>query len=241
MPRLPRFNLIDIPQHVVQRGHNRHTVFLTDDDRACYLDRLAQGAVRHGVDVHAWCLMTNHVHLLLTPRRDRAVPHLLQYLGGQYVTYFNVLHGRSGTLWEGRYKASLVDTERYLLDCYRYIELNPVRAAMVADPALYPWSSYCCNALGARSALVSPHPAYLALGDDASECRREYRRLVSQALLGETLSRIRDALKHNHVLGDERFKATLAQKLAVRFGPGHPGRPRKDSPCERRSRKAARG
>ena len=141
MPRHPRFNLAGVPQHIVQRGHNRQPTFIDDADYRRYLVTLGSAARAHACDVHAYVLMPNHVHLLVTPRRSAGVSGLMQWLSGRYAQYVNIAHGRSGSLWEGRYRASLVDSEHYLLACYRYIELNPVRAGLVGDPGAYPWSS----------------------------------------------------------------------------------------------------
>ena len=146
MPRPPRFDLPGVPRHIVQRGNNRQSVFFDETDYRAYLDWLGKATRHYDVAVHAWCLMTNHIHLLVTPLRSRALPKLFAYLGRHYVGYINPMYGRTGSLWEGRYKASLVDTDGYLLACYRYIELNPVRAEMVPEPSAYQWSSYRHNA-----------------------------------------------------------------------------------------------
>ena len=140
MPRRPRLNLASVPLHIIQRGNNRQVCFSCDEDSSAYLRWLAEYAKKFGMDIHAYVLMTNHVHLLATPQRENSLSKTLQAVGRQYVRYFNHSYRRSGTLWEGRYKSSLVQSERYLLECYRYIELNPVRAGMVDDPADYRWS-----------------------------------------------------------------------------------------------------
>ena len=159
MPRLPRFNLLDVPQHVIQRGNNRQACFFEPDDYLFYLDCLKTAADAAGCDVHAYVLMTNHVHVLTTPRREHAVPRMMQSVGRRYVQYINKKNRRTGTLWEGRYRASLVEAEPYLLTCYRYIEMNPVRArGMVDTPEQYRWSSYHANALGHGDAWLTPHP-----------------------------------------------------------------------------------
>jgi putative transposase len=168
MPRQPRPDLADVPQHVVQRGNDRQPCFYATEDYRRYLAGLRESAIRYGCSVHAYVLMTNHVHLLVTPSSAGAVSRMMQWLGRQYVGYINGRYRRTGTLWEGRYKSCLVDTERYLLTCYRYIELNPVRAAMVADPADYAWSSYRTNAQALPDKVVVPHAEYLRLGADAA-------------------------------------------------------------------------
>lgn len=149
MPRLPRFGLLGIPQHVIQRGNNRQPCFADEEDYQFYLECAQTASKRCGCAVHAYVLMTNHVHLLVTPHRKEAVPRFMQHIGRRYVQYFNFRYRRSGTLWEGRYKASLVDTEAYVLKCYRYIEMNPVRAGMVRGPSDYRWSRHRHNALDA--------------------------------------------------------------------------------------------
>uniref|UniRef100_UPI001E2EAAD4 transposase n=1 Tax=Methylophilus sp. Leaf408 TaxID=2876561 RepID=UPI001E2EAAD4 len=153
MARLPRFVLFGHPQHVIIRGNNRAPVFAAEDDYQFFLDKLADAAKKHQCDIHAYVLMTNHIHLLATPHKEYGLSKMMQMLGRFYVQYYNYTYKRSGTLWEGRYKSCLVDAERYLLELSRYIELNPVRANMVGDPASYVWSSYQINALGKVSSL----------------------------------------------------------------------------------------
>lgn len=177
MTRLPRPDLAGVPQHVVQRGNNRMPCFLDDDDRQRYLQCLRQSLIRHGCELHAYVLMSNHVHLLLTPPEKGTVSRLMQMFARNYAGLFNGRHGRTGTLWEGRYKSCVVDTEGYVLTCSRYIELNPVRAWMASDPADYPWSSYCANALGQPDSLITPHAAMLALGNDKETRITAYRAL----------------------------------------------------------------
>ena len=157
MPRKPRFHLPGVPVHVVQRGNNRQAVFYDEQDYRAYLKWLEEGAERYGCAIHAYVLMTNHVHLLVSPAHGESLGRLMQYLGRYYVLYINHHYGRSGTLWEGRYKASLIQAQDYLLACYRYIELNPVRAGMAKGPGQYRWSSYGYNALGREDRLLTPH------------------------------------------------------------------------------------
>ena len=162
MARLPRLDLPGVPQHVVQRGNNRMPCFLDDEDRLAYLELLRQACLHHGCALHAYVLMDNHVHLLLTPSAQGAVSRMMQMLGRSYVGQFNGRHRRTGTLWEGRYKACLVESEAYLLACQRYIELNPVRAWIVSEPGAYRWSSHGANAYGQEDARLTPHPVYIA-------------------------------------------------------------------------------
>ena len=164
MPRKPRLYLPGIPCHVIQRGNNRDVCFAAEEDYQAYVEWLRDGAERCGCAVHAYVLMTNHVHLLVTPQDKEGVSRLMQSVGRRYVQYFNYSYDRSGTLWEGRYKATLIDSDQYLLTCMRYIELNPVRAGMVKHPLDYPWSSYAANARGQDNLLITPHELYRQLG-----------------------------------------------------------------------------
>ena len=164
MPRISRQCPIGLPVHVIQRGNNRQACFAANSDLKAYAHWLQEGATKFGVDIHAWVFMTNHVHLLLTPTAEMAVSQLMQYVGRFYVRFFNFQYQRTGTLYEGRFKSSIVQTRDYLLACQRYIELNPVRAGMVTDPADYAWSSYHAHALGCAVKMWTPHAEYLALG-----------------------------------------------------------------------------
>jgi putative transposase len=154
MARKPRFTLPGYPQHIIQRGNNRSVIFGDDADRLFYLDKLKAACECFECHIHAYILMTNHVHLLMTPETVTGISKTMQSLGRSYVQYFNWRYQRTGTLWEGRYKASVLDTECYLLTCYRYIEMNPVRAGMVDHPQDYRWSSHACNAAGHTDPLV---------------------------------------------------------------------------------------
>lgn len=229
MPRQPRYNLIGVPQHVIQRGNNRSAVFFSKADCRRYLDDLRRAAERHDCQVHAYVLMTNHVHLLMTPRVAGGVSKAMQSLGRRYVAHINGTYQRTGTLWEGRYKAALVESERYLLTCHRYIEMNPVRARGmdVSHPGEYPWSSYRANALGAADPLVTPHPEYLKLGANPGERERAYRRLFEEHIDEQTLTSIRRSLNECRVFGGEAFKDEIEAVLARRVRPGKRGRPPK--------------
>lgn len=213
MSRQPRPDLAGITQHVVQRGNDRQPCFFTTQDHGRYLADLAMAARRYDVAVHAYVLMTNHVHLLVTPAEAGAVAQMMQCLGRHYVSYVNRSYRRSGTLWEGRYKSCLVDGERYVLACHRYIELNPVRAAMVPTPESYRWSSYQAHALGAPDPLLTPHPVYRALADtDEARCFR-YRALVAEVLDAAEVDRIRVYLQQQRALGPDRFQRAIEVQL----------------------------
>jgi putative transposase len=223
--RLARISPIDIPIHIIQRGNNRQSCFTADEDYTFYLGCLKEYAVRYCVDVHAWVLMTNHVHLLCTPKTTDGTSRMMQALGRKYVHYFNKQYCRSGTLWEGRFKSCLVETERYLLEVYRYIELNPVRAGMVTDPGEYRWSSYQINGLGKSSELCTPHPAYQLLGITFSERLKSYCLFCSEQIEDEILMDIRRDTQKSMAVGSERFREEVSAFTGRRLVPKKRGRP----------------
>ena len=227
MARLPRFVLPGHPQHVIIRGNNREPIFCADEDYRFYLDKLLDAIRKHPCEIHAYVLMTNHVHLLITPHKEDSIAKAMQMVGRYYVQYFNFTYKRSGTLWEGRYKASLIDSEAFALTCYRYIELNPVRANMVAHPAEYPWSSYRGNALGKLDPLITPHALYLALGSDDAERQVAYRALFEAHIDEKTLEAVRFSANKAWVLGSEYFKLKIAAQLNRRADPLGKGGDRK--------------
>lgn len=227
MPRLPRLNLPEIPQHVVQRGNNRQACFYIEQDYAVYLDKLKEYSTKYQVNVHAFVLMTNHSHLLMTPTTDDGISRLMQALGRYYVRYFNQTHKRTGTLWEGRYKSTLVDADSYFLLVSRYIELNPVRAHMVEHPADYPWSSYRGNALGAPIELLTPHSVYQALGKTPSTRQTNYKALFKQLIPEKSEQEIRDATNKAWVLGSQHFKQQIEAQTGRRATPMQRGGDRK--------------
>jgi REP-associated tyrosine transposase len=212
---------------VIQRGNNRAAIFFDDEDYARYRDWLARAAVAHGCAVHAYVLMTNHVHLLVTPERADSLPCLMQSLGRRYVRYINAAYRRTGTLWEGRYRAAPIDSDAYFLACCRYIELNPVRARMVAHPRDHRWSSYAAHAQGAPDALVRDHPLYRGLGGTAAERQKAYRALFRAALAEEFLDALRMATNGGWALGGARFKERVAKLAGRRAAPLPKGRPAK--------------
>lgn len=228
MPRRARVVLDGVPLHIIQRGNNRGVTFFADDDYSFYLELLRQLCAEHQVHLHAYCLMTNHVHLLVTPVTGSAVSVLMKHLGQCHAQRINRLYKRSGSLWEGRFKSFLVDTERYMLSCYRYIELNPVRAGMVSHPSEYVWSSYRLNACsGDSSSWLTPHESYLALGKDPHERQAAYRDLFSCELEAELVDQMRKAVNSGAPFGSNRFRREMEQAAGVRFGTGQRGRPRK--------------
>ena len=205
MPRRPRIHLDGLPLHIVQRGHNREPCFFGNQDYHAYLNWLGEASRRERCALHAYVLMTNHVHLLVTPEHAASIPRLIIALGRRYVPYINHTYGRTGTLWDSRYKSSLVDADTYLLICQRYIELNPVRAAMVTDPADYQWSSYRHHAFGEANPNLTPHPLYTALGADVAQRQAAYRGLFSSALEDTPVNDLRMALNQNQPIGNPRF------------------------------------
>lgn len=225
MPRKPRFYLPDVPVHIVQRGHNRDAVFFEDEDYQVYLGRLLEASRKYDCAVHAYVLMTNHVHLLLTPADVSGPTRLMQHVGRHYVPFINHKYGKSGSIWEGRYKASLIDSEAYLLSCMRYIELNPVRAQMVAHPAEYRWSSYRSNAEGIADNLISVHPLYDALANSVDGRKQAYRELFTNYLQDKELKQIRDAWQTGTPLGDTRFQEQVERTLGQKVGQARRGRP----------------
>ncbi|MBT8438586.1 MAG: transposase [Gammaproteobacteria bacterium] len=225
MARKPRFTLAGVPQHVIQRGHNREPCFYAEHDYAQYLANLSEAAKHNQVAIHAYVLMKNHVHLLVTPAHSHGITHIMQDTGRKYVRYINSRYKRSGTLWEGRYKASLVNSEAYLLTCMQYIEMNLVRAVMVCHPSEYRWSSYHSNAGQNKDFLLEAHPVYRRLGIDDQERHYAYRELFSSNLSKEDLHDIREALNQELVLGREDFKDKIELMTKRQARPGKPGRP----------------
>lgn len=229
MARLPRFVIPGQPQHVILRGNNRTAIFCAEEDYRFYLEKLRLACEKHGCTIHAYVLMTNHVHLLITPSEEQSLSKAMQMVGRYYVQYFNFTYQRSGTLLEGRYKATLIDSEAYLLTCMRYIELNPVRAGMVSHPSEYPWSSYSCNAMGQPDDLVSPHLDFRRLGKTDEERQAAYRQLFKQRLSEYSIAEIRDATNKAWVLGSDRFKQRMQKQLGRPIVPAARGGDRKSA------------
>lgn len=213
MARLPRLFMPSCAQHIIQRGNNRNDCFFEKKDYKVYLGKLREASQQNKVAIHAFVLMTNHVHLLASSSEKYAVSNMMQSLGRFYVRYINHKYKRTGTLWEGRFKSTVVDEANYLFTLYRYIELNPVRAGMVAHPAEYPWSSYHANALGEKRQLTTPHQLYLQLGQSENEILETYKSLVNQVLPETTLLAIRDATNKGWVLGGQRFLHRIEKTL----------------------------
>ncbi|WP_374338703.1 transposase [Methyloversatilis sp.] len=232
MPRRARLSLPGVPLHLVQRGNNRQACFFAPDDYRHYLDWLEDHSRRQGCRVHAYVLMTNHVHLLVSADDPGAPSRVMKALGQRYVQYINRTYRRSGGLWEGRFRSCLVQQDDYLFACLRYIEMNPVRAGMVEQPADYRWSSYRAHAHGAFDTMLTPHAAYLALGTNPDERQQRYRMLFREQLGQQVLEDIRDATRGNFVLGNPKFAAEVAVALGRRASRGKAGRPRQIKPVQ---------
>lgn len=227
MPRRPRLNLPGLPVHIVQRGNNKGACFFSNDDCAAYLDWLHRAAEKLDCRIHAYVLMTNHVHLLLTPGQPDAASALMQSLGRRYVQYVNHTYRRTGTLWEGRFLSSAVHAEDYLLQCMRYIELNPVRAGMVEQPGDYRWSSFRRNGLGRPDKLVDEHEIYASLGPTPGERQQAYRELFRSQMDDKVLDAIREASQAGTLLSGERFRKEIEATQQRRLTRAPRGRPRK--------------
>ena len=213
MARRPRTIVPKVPVHVIQRGNNRQACFYQTQDYAVYLNKLKENAHKFKVKVHCFVLMTNHVHLLLTADDYTGISNVMQSLGRYYVRYINTTYKRSGTLWEGRFKSSLVNSEEYLLNLYQYIEMNPVRASMVAHPRDYPWSSYHANGGNKKIDFITPHPLFLTLGKNNQQRKRNYNDLLLSALSQDTINMISTATNKSRVLGNKKFVEQISQQL----------------------------
>ena len=225
MARLPRLTVPGYPHHVIQRGNNRQAIFVDADDCRRLLDELQAHARARGVAVHAYVLMSNHLHLLVTPETADGVPLMMQGVGRSYVRWFNRRHARSGTLWEGRYRSTLIEAERYLLACMAYIDLNPVRAGMVTAPADYPWSSHA-SLTGLRTdPLLTPHPLYWQLGNTPFDRERAYAELVAAGLSPAQRQAIARAAHNGWALGEAEFVEELQKHTQRRVAMAAAGRP----------------
>jgi len=227
MPRRPRLDLPGHPMHITQRGVNRCAIFVDDEDRHHYRRLLREAARKHEIAIHAFVLMDNHVHLLLTPALRGSVSRAMREVGQSYVQAFNARHGRSGTLWQGRFKSCLVDSDRYLLTVIRYIELNPVRAALAENPEDYRWSSVHTHLGKAADPLITPHPLYLSLGNGPMERQSAYERWLRAGVSEADVAAVRQHLAQERVLGDERFQRMIARTFNQPVACRMRGRPKK--------------
>ena len=225
MARLPRLTVPGYPHHIIQRGNNRQAIFASTADYQMLLDLMAENAQKFDVAVHAYVLMSNHFHLLATPQTANGLPQMLQAVGRRYVRYFNDRQGRSGTLWEGRYRSTLIETARYLLACMAYIDLNPVRAGMVAEVKDYPWSSHGHFAGLRADNLVTPHPLFWTLGNTPFAREAAYAELVRAGISPAQQSALTRSVLSGWALGDEKFVADLQKRTDRRVQKNRPGRP----------------
>ena len=227
MPRRSRIIVPGVPLHIIQRGNNRQSCFFADEDYQFYLEWLKEYSQSAGCSIHAYVLMTNHVHLLLTPQKVESAGNLMKQLGQRYVQYVNRTYQRSGTLWEGRFRSSIIQQQDYLFICQRYIEMNPVRVGIVDHPGEYRWSSYHINGHGDKSELITHHVLYQNLAHDDEERQLAYRELLRHELEPEEIDKIRKATNGNFALGSSRFTEEISEILGRRVTPGKAGRPRK--------------
>lgn len=230
MARLPRLILPDQPHHVILRGNNRQAIFFSDLDRQHLIATLTEAASQYRVAVHAYVLMDNHLHLLLTPPAAEALSRMMQSLGRRYVGWFNARHQRSGTLWEGRFRAGMIEGERHLLACMRYIELNPVRAGLCVEPAQWPWSSAAHHLGLVRNVLVTEHEMYWRLGNTPFEREHAYREFIEQGVATAEREQFTDAALRGRPVGSDAFLKPLAADHAMVMTRRPRGRPRKSVP-----------
>ncbi len=233
MPRRSRIIVPNIPLHIIQRGNNQQACFFADEDYLFYLDCLKEYACSSKCLIHAYVLMTNHVHLLITPKKTDSAGDLMKRLGQRYVQYINRTYKRSGTLWEGRFRSAIIEQEAYLFTCQRYIEMNPVRAGMVKEPGEYRWTSYHVNGQGEKSDLITHHFFYHGLGQTEAERQTSYKELFDHELESGEIEKIRKATNGNFALGTDRFKEEISEMLGRRVSPGKAGRPRKKIDSEK--------
>jgi putative transposase len=227
MARLPRLTVPGYPHHIIQRGNNRQAIFGDQADYELLLSLLDEHARKQQVAIHAYVLMSNHFHLLATPETAEGIPQMMQGVGRRYVRHYNQRHARTGTLWEGRYRSTLIQAERYLLACMVYIDLNPVRAGMVADPADYPWSSHP-HYVGRRAdRLVTPHALYWELGNTPFARDQAYSELVRSGISRQQEQALTDSALRGWALGEADYVAELQRRTQRRLAPAQAGRPRR--------------
>lgn len=230
MARLPRLTVPGYPHHIIQRGNNRQAIFATTQDYETLLQLLDEHARAQEVAIHAYVLMSNHFHLLATPETAQGVPQMMQAVGRRYVRYFNQRQARTGTLWEGRYKSTLIQAERYLLACMVYLDLNPVRAGMVADPAVYRWSSHAHYTGRATDRLLTPHPLYWELGNTPFSRDAAYADLVQSGISSDQQRALTDSALRGWALGEADYVADLQRRTERRLTKTQAGRPVKSVP-----------
>ncbi len=233
MARLPRLIVPHQPHHVIQRGAGQQAVFRDDDDYLVFLKYLKESARQFKVAIHAYVLMPNHIHLLASPADQTGMARMMQWIGRFYVPYFNNKYARVGTLWQGRYKAAVVDSERYFLVCARYIELNPVRAGLAVQPEDYRWSSYHHHVGSRPDPLIAEHALFWALGNTPFAREAAYRHLIEETIPATEAKALTDATLKGWAIGSEKFKAALEKQAHQRVRPGRRGRPPRTNPPEK--------
>ncbi len=225
MARKPRLFVTGIPNHVVQRGNNKNPIFFSNKDYFFFLEVLKEARSKYPCFIYGYCLMPNHFHLLIQPKAKHNISMLIKFLGAKYVRYINKIYKRSGTLWEGRFKSSLVDKERYFLACLRYIELNPVRAGIVNSPGLYQWSSYRFRARGILDPILDLDAWYFGLSSNPLERQAKYRKFVDALNSEKDFNLIREMTKKNGLIGGEEFRERLEKLIGIKLVFRPPGRP----------------
>ncbi|MBN2452922.1 MAG: transposase [Candidatus Omnitrophica bacterium] len=226
MPRQPRLVIPGYPHHVILRGNNKNAIFNSDNDRRFFINCIREAKEKTISKIYSYCLMTNHVHLIIAPSVENGLGNLIQSLGRKYVQYFNWAYKRTGTLWEGRFKSSLISNDKYLIACSIYIELNPVRANIVKKPGNYPWSSYSAKAEGAKDPLIEMDPIYMDLGKREEDRQLKYKELVKD-VSPDTVNLIRDATQKGGIIGGERFVDKISGLVGRDVILRQRGRPRK--------------
>ena len=215
MSRRLRFRIAGISHHVIQRGTNRCDIFSRDEDYEMFLLLLANAMGRHPTLLHGYALLHNHFHLQMTPEQPDALERVMKSVGERYVSYFNRHHGRTGTLFQGRYRATVIDSDVYWFRCMRYVEMNPVRARLVSRPEAYAWSSYSANAFGAPDNLLTPHPLYLALADSPEERQAQWRRICAIPDDASMLAEVGAALHRGGVVGRRAVRGPASEQLGT--------------------------
>jgi len=228
MARRPRLFVADIPYHIVQRGNNKNSIFLSHEDYAYFLEVLQEAKIKHPCFIYSYCLMTNHFHFLLRPEEKDNISWFVKLLGAKYVRYFNKTYKRTGTLWEGRFKSSLIDEELYFLACLHYIEMNPVRAGIVNSPELYRWSSYRVRAFGEKNPVVDLDPWYNSLAGNETGRQLKYREFFQNLLPESTSKLIREMTNKNGIVGGRDFRERIEQLTHKEIIFKSPGRPKKN-------------
>ena len=227
MPGKTQFYIPGVRVHMVQRGNSREPVFFENEDYHAYLGWLSESTECYGRAIHAYVLTTNHIHILATPETTQSISQMMQYIGRHYVPYINYTYGTSGSIWEGRYKSSLIHDEQYLLACMRYIELNPVRAGMIKLPSMYRWSSYQSNAQGKHDIVVTPHPLFNELGSNSSERMEAYKSIFKAHIDQAEHDKIHKAYQTGTPLGNDYFREKIEKKLKCKVGRDRRGMPSK--------------